>query len=110
MFLLVSVRHLGAHPDELIAQRHNAKSGLSKILFSNPFPKKNAQIANLKNPDFDLIRRIHPECGFYGFMIRFWIRKSGFGFPKKTLPKCAKQKRIGDCNKRFFSFACYKFE
>ena len=41
---------------------------------------------NLKNPDLDLIRRIHPECGFYGFMIRFWIRKSGFGFsPKNTL-------------------------
>ena len=46
---------------------------------------------NLKNPDLDLIRRIHPECGFYEFMIRFWIcpktlkirfwiRKSGFGF------------------------------
>ena len=50
---------------------------------------------HLQNPDLDLIRRIHPECGFYGFMIpswiclqkrkiRFWIRKSGFGLsPKK---------------------------
>ena len=28
---------------------------------------------NLKNPDLDLIGRIHPERGFYGFMIRFWI-------------------------------------
>ena len=71
--------------------------------FSNPFPK-NAQIVNLKNPDLDLIRRIHPECGFYEFMIRFWIcpktlkirfwiRKSVFGFgnpyldfPEKTHP------------------------
>ena len=56
--------------------------------------QKNAQIVNLKNPDLDLIWRIHPECGFYGFMIRFWIcpkkrkirlwiRKSGFGFSQK---------------------------
>ena len=66
--------------------------------------QNNAQIVNLKNPDLDLIRRIHPECRFYGFMIRFlicpqkltirfWIRKSGFGFgnpyldfPEKTHP------------------------
>ena len=41
---------------------------------------------NLKDPDLDLIRRIHPECGFYGFMIRFWIRKSGFGFSPKNTP------------------------
>ena len=47
---------------------------LSKTLFSNPFPKKkNAQVVNLKNPDLDWIRRIHPGCEFYGFMIRFWI-------------------------------------
>ena len=63
---------------------------LSKVRFSNPRPQ-NAQIVNLKNQDLDLIRRIHPECGFYGFMIcswfsprklkiRFWIRKSWFGF------------------------------
>ena len=56
--------------------------------------QKNAQIVNLKNPDVDLIRRIHPECGFYGFMIRFWIcpqkckirfwiPNSGFGFSQK---------------------------
>ena len=51
------------------------------FLFGKPLDKycfqilspKNAQIASLKNPDLDLIRRIHPECGFYGFMIRFWI-------------------------------------
>ena len=53
---------------------------------------------NLKNPDLDLIRRIHPERGFYGFMIRFWICPKnakyvfGFGnphldFPKETHPK-----------------------
>ena len=59
--------------------------------------QKTAQIAKLKNPDLDLIRRIHPECGFYRFMIRFWIcpKKAnsvfGFGnsdldFPKKTHP------------------------
>ena len=35
--------------------------------------QKNAQIVNLKNPDLDLIQRIHPEYGFYGFMIRYWI-------------------------------------
>ena len=52
-----------------------SKNRLSKVPSSNPFPppKKNAQIVNLKNRDLDLIRRIHPECGFYGFMIRFWI-------------------------------------
>ena len=78
-----------------------------KPLVKNTFQilsQKNAQIVNLKNPDLDLIRRIHPECGFYEFMIRFWIcpktlkirfwiRKSGFGFgnpyldfPEKTHP------------------------
>ena len=52
----------------------------------------------LKNPDLDLIRRIHPESGFYGFTIRFWIcpkkEKSSFGlgnpdfdFPPKTHPQ-----------------------
>ena len=35
--------------------------------------QKNAQIVNLKNLHLDLIRRIHPECGFYEFMIRFLI-------------------------------------
>ena len=77
---------------------------LVKNTFFKSFPPKNAQIVNLKNLDFDFIRRIHPECGFYGFVIRFWIctkklkirfwiRKSGFGFgnpyldfPEKTYP------------------------
>ena len=49
------------------------KTACQKYFFSNPFPKTNAQIVNLKNPNLDLIRKIHPECGFYGFMIRFWI-------------------------------------
>ena len=53
--------------------------------------QKNAQIVNLKNPDFDFIRRIHPECGFYGFMIRFWIcpqktQNPFLDFPEKTHP------------------------
>ena len=71
---------------------------LVKNTFFKSFRKKNAQIVNLKNPDLYLIRRIHRECGLYGFMIRFWIcpknAKSvlGFGnpdliFPKKTHPK-----------------------
>ena len=57
-----------------------SKNRLSKIFFLKPFPKK-ARIVNLKNPDLDLIRKIHPECGFYGFMIQIWI------FPKKTHPQ-----------------------
>ena len=68
---------------------------LVKSTFFKSFPPKNVQIVNLKNLDLDLIRRIHSECGFYGFMIRlwicpkkrkfrFWIRKYGFGFsPQK---------------------------
>ena len=57
--------------------------------------KKNAEIMNLKNPDLDLIWRIHSECGFFRFMIRFWIlvkkkrkirfwiQESGFEFSQK---------------------------
>ena len=53
---------------------------------------------NLENSDLNLIRRIRPECGLYGFVIRFsicppktrkirfWIRKAGFGFPPKNTP------------------------
>ena len=65
---------------------------MTDVLFFNPFPK-NAQIMNLKNPDLDLIWRIHLECGFFGFMFRFWIlvikRKSVFGFknPDSDFPK-----------------------
>ena len=52
--------------------------------------QKNAQIVTLKNPDLDLIRRIHSECGFYGFMIRFSISPKsvfGSGNPDWILPK-----------------------
>ena len=46
---------------------------------------------NLKNPDLDLIRRIHPECGFYGFKISFWIclkiRKVRFWIWKTRFPQ-----------------------
>ena len=73
------------------------KTAWQKYCFQILSPKK-AQIASLKNPNLDLIRRIHPECGFHGFMIRFWIcpkkpAKSVFGFwnpgldfPKNTAP------------------------
>ena len=47
--------------------------GFCQKYFFQILSQKNAQIVNLKNPDLNLIRRIHPECGFYGFMIRFWI-------------------------------------
>ena len=60
------------------------KNRLSQKLFSNPFPKT-AQIVNRKNPDLELMRRIHPECGFYGLMIRFWIYGGGGGGPP---PQC----------------------
>ena len=43
-----------------------SKNRLSKILFLKHFPKK-ARIVNLKSPDLDLIRKIHPECRFYFF-------------------------------------------
>ena len=60
-----------------------------------PKKKKNARIVYLKNPDLDLIWRIHSKCGFSGFMIRFWIeviiykirfpiQESGFGFLQKN--------------------------
>ena len=59
------------------------KTACQKYFFQI-LPPKSAQILNLKNPDLDLIRRIHPECGFYGFMVCFWIcpktRNSVFGF------------------------------
>ena len=59
------------------------KTARQKYIFQI-LSQKNAQIRNLKNPDLDLIRIIHPECEFYGFMIRFRIRKPGFGFFPKT--------------------------
>ena len=57
------------------------KTGCQKY-FLQILSQKNAQIVNLKNPDLDLIRRINPECGLYGFMIWIWI------LPKKTRPMC----------------------
>ena len=53
---------------------------LVKNTFFKTFPKKSSE-HEFKNPDLDLIRNIHPECGFYGFMIQIWI------FPKKTHPQ-----------------------
>ena len=66
---------------------------LFQILFAPPPspPPKTTQIEIFKNPVVDLIRRIHKESGFNGFMIRlwicpkkrkikFWIRKSWFWF------------------------------
>ena len=53
---------------------------LVKNIFSNPSPKKRSVCESQKS-GFGLIPRIHPECGFYGFMIRFWI------FPKKRTLK-----------------------
>ena len=72
--------------------------GVRCVPFEKPLAKilsqKNAEIVNLKNPDLDLIRRIHPECEFYGFLIRFGFAKSVFefgnqnlDFPKKTHPR-----------------------
>ena len=53
---------------------------LAKNIFSNPFPKK-CSVCESQKSGFGLIPRIHPECGFYGFVIRFWI------FPKKPTLK-----------------------
>ena len=81
------------HVRHLLCTTFFGKTACQKYFFQI-LSQKNVQIVNLKNPDFDLIRRIHPECGFYGFMIRlwicpkkpkirFWIRKYGFGFSQK---------------------------
>ena len=73
------------------------KTACQKYFMQILSQKQKAQIVNLKNPDLDLIQRIHPECGFYGFMMCFWIcppkRRIRFWiriwiFPKKkTHPK-----------------------
>ena len=73
-----------------------SENRLSKILFSNPFPK-NSQIVNLKlrigfdpkNPPRVLILWIHDP--FLDLpppkrKIRFWIRKFGFGFSPQKGP------------------------
>ena len=71
---------------------------LFQILFAPPPPSpQNHSDWDFQNPVFDLIRRIHKESVFNGFMIRFWIcpkkrkiqfwiRKSWF-FPPKTHSK-----------------------
>ena len=41
---------------------------------------------NLKNPDLDLIRRIHYECGFYVSWSVFGFVNPDLDFPKKTHP------------------------
>ena len=56
---------------------------LFQIFPSPPPPKRTLRYVNLKNLDLDLIRRIHPECSFYGFMILFWIRSPDVDFPPK---------------------------
>ena len=73
-----------------------SENRLSKILFFKSFSKKRSDCKSQKS-GLDLIRRIHPECWFYGFMIRFWIcppkrkirfwiRKFGFGFSPQKGP------------------------
>ena len=70
---------------------------LVKNTFFKSFPKTNAEMVNLKKPDLDLIRSILLECGYFGFMIRFWIlpkkrkihfwiQESVFGFSQKNAP------------------------
>ena len=67
---------------------------MSKILFSNLFPKKRSDCESQKSGfRFDPKNPL-TERGFYGFMIRFWIcpkkrkirvwiRKSRFGFSQE---------------------------
>ena len=84
---------------------------VKNAFFSNPFPKM-----NVKNPDLDLIRRSHPECGFYEFMIRFWIcppplpppqqktkknANPGLDFPKKTHKRHFRCVRLGNLDLDF---------
>ena len=57
-----------------VAYHFCMENRLSKILFSNPFPK-NAEVVNLKNPDLDLIRSI-----------RFGFKNPFSDFPKKPHP------------------------
>ena len=74
--------------------------------------QKNGQMVNLERPDLDLIRRSHPECGFYGFKIPCSIfpkknAKSFFGFgnPDLDVPKrCALCRKPHD--KLFWHVLC----
>ena len=60
---------------------------LAKNIFSNPFPKK-CSVCESQKSGFGLIPRIHPECGFYRFVIRFWI------FPKNPPLRVLYRKRL----------------
>ena len=72
--------------------------------------QKTAQTVNLKNLNLDLIRRIHPDCGFYKFMIPFQIcQKSaktvfGFGNPDLVFPQKRTLSR-NILNKHIFFFS-----
>ena len=61
------------------------------MLFSNPFPKKRSDCESQKSElGFDPKNPLRVLCGFYGFMIRFWIcpqenAKSVFGFGNPDL-------------------------
>ena len=99
-----------------LIRRHQINIGSDHFFCEKPLVKntfqilsqKNAQIVNLKIKDLDWIRRIHPECGLYEFMIRFWIcpktLKIRFWiFPKKgtvtsmSLLMESVRKLIADC-------------
>ena len=65
---------------------------------------------NLKNPDLDVIRSILLECGYFRFMIRFWIspkkRKIRFwiqesvsGFSQKNAPSVIPEGGLSWCTK-----------
>ena len=62
-------------------------------LHTFPYENKCSKGGSQMNADLDFIRRIHPECGFQGFTIRFWIcsktRKilSEFGNPDWDFPR-----------------------
>ena len=66
---------------------------------------------NRKNPDLELMRRIHPECGFYGLMIRFWIyppppkkkkATSVFGFGNQDLDFPPKKHSVSLIGVKYF--------
>ena len=94
-----SVRMSYIHVRDLLCTIFVQKPLVTKTFFKS-FPKNRSDCES-PNPDLELMRRIHPEGGFYGFMIRFWIspppqkkgnigfwiRKSGFAFPpQKNTP------------------------
>ena len=56
---------------------------LVKNTFFKTFPKKSSE-REFKNPDLDLIRNIHPECGLF-----LWIHDPDLDFPKKNTPSAS---------------------